>query len=247
MTTGSPNFEDGDFVETTTIAGGKIENGSTVTTATGSRYFLSAEPPTKVASKFAKVLGSSPTITLTNQRKAIEDKSEADAPPKATFSLFDIFGGGDSDDKPKAPKAAASKPKAKAAPVKKAPPASRPKAKAAPVQKSPTLSLPKIELPKPKPAAAPAKKTPPPPKRAPVVKKAAPPKKKAPPPKKAAPRGVPAISGWKANADGSVSGSISGSPNFRDGERVTTSPIVKGRYGSGEVVTTGSGSRYYLS
>lgn len=120
------------------------------------------------------------------------------------------------------------------------------------MKKAPTLSLPKTQLPKPKAFGAPAKKTPAPAKKVPVAKKAVPPKKAAPPkkavpPKKSAPSGVPALSGWKANADGSVSGSINGSPNFRDGERVTTSPIVKGRYASGEVVTTGSGSRYYLS
>jgi hypothetical protein len=204
--TGSPNFEEGDLVETTAISGGKIENGSTVTTSTGSRYFLSAEKPTKVAPSKAKAFGSSPTITLTNQRKAIEAKDESETPPKSTFSMFGLFGGG-GDSEPTMPKTQLSKPKAfGVARAKKAPPA-----KKAAQAKTP----------------APAKKT------APAAK--------------APPKGVAALSGWRANADGSVSGLIIGSPNFEDGERVTTSPIVKGRYAKGEVVTTGSGSKYFLS
>ena len=61
-----------------------------------------------------------------------------------------------------------------------------------------------------------------------------------------APNGVPTISGWRLNGDGSVSGKITGSPNFRNGETVTTSPISKGRIEKGSVVQTGSGSRYFL-
>jgi hypothetical protein len=230
--TGSPNFEEGDFVETTSISGGKIENGSTVTTATGSRYFLSAEKPTKVAPSIAKAYGSSPTITLTNQRKAIEAKGESEAPPKSTFSLFGLFGGGDDS---------ASEQKTPSSPTK---PVAKPNP--APVKKTPTLTIPKTQLSKPKAfGAAPAKKAPPA-KKAAQAKKPAPARKTAPA-AKAPPKGVAALSGWRANADGSVIGSISGSPNFRDGERVTTSPIIKGRYAKGEVVTTGSGSRYFLS
>lgn len=86
-------------------------------------------------------------------------------------------------------------------------------------------------------------------KRAPAPKKKAPaPKRKAPAPRaKVAPRGVPTMKRWKMNRDGSITGAISGSPNFREGERVTTSMIVNGRIESGEVVTTGSGSRYFLA
>ena len=61
-----------------------------------------------------------------------------------------------------------------------------------------------------------------------------------------APNGVPTINNWKLNGDGSISGKISGSPNFRDGEAVTTSQIANGRIERGAVVTTGSGSRYFL-
>ena len=61
-----------------------------------------------------------------------------------------------------------------------------------------------------------------------------------------APRGVPTISSWKQNRDGSISGFISGSPSFDDGESVTTSPI-KGEASDGAVVQTGSGSKYFLA
>ncbi len=62
-----------------------------------------------------------------------------------------------------------------------------------------------------------------------------------------APRGVPTLKNWKRNGSSSISGIISGSPNFSDGEKITTSPIVKGSIKSGEVVKTGSGSSYFLS
>merc|ERR1712176_318502 len=65
--------------------------------------------------------------------------------------------------------------------------------------------------------------------------------------KPAAPRGVPAIVKWRLNSDGSISGRISGSRNFRDGEQITTSPIVQGRVERGSTVKTGSGSQYFLS
>ena len=75
-----------------------------------------------------------------------------------------------------------------------------------------------------------------------------PPLQKQPSPAKpTAPSGVPTISGWRLTGDGSISGRISGSPNFRDGEQVTTSQIVQGRIESGSVVKTGSGSRYFLA
>ena len=63
---------------------------------------------------------------------------------------------------------------------------------------------------------------------------------------KKAPKGVPTLAMWGENRDGSVTGSISNSPNFNDGERITTSPIVTGRIEEGQVVRTGSGSKYFL-
>jgi hypothetical protein len=63
---------------------------------------------------------------------------------------------------------------------------------------------------------------------------------------KTAPKGVPTIRRWRKNQNGTVSGRIYGSPNFADGEQVTTSPIAQGSLEKGEVVRTGSGSRYFL-
>jgi len=63
---------------------------------------------------------------------------------------------------------------------------------------------------------------------------------------KPVPRGVPTISKWRENRDGSISGFISGSPAFDDGDAITTSPIVSGELVGGNIVQTGSGSRYYL-
>lgn len=72
------------------------------------------------------------------------------------------------------------------------------------------------------------------------------PKKAAKAPAKKGPRGVPSIVSWRENRDGSITGFISGSPNFSEGERITTSPIANGTIDGGQVVTTGSGSRYFL-
>ena len=62
-----------------------------------------------------------------------------------------------------------------------------------------------------------------------------------------APRGVPTLKRWKRNNDSSITGFISGSPRFKEGEKVTTSPITNGAISSGEVVKTGSGSSYFLA
>ena len=64
------------------------------------------------------------------------------------------------------------------------------------------------------------------------------------PPKKksAAPPGVPVLSNWKQNSDGSITGRISGSPNFTDGQFITTSPIAPGAT-ENSLARTSSGSR----
>ncbi|KAL7580387.1 hypothetical protein ACA910_004412 [Epithemia clementina (nom. ined.)] len=62
-----------------------------------------------------------------------------------------------------------------------------------------------------------------------------------------APRGVPTLKRWRKTANGAITGIISGSSSFDDGDRITTSPIASGTIASGEVVRTGSGSRYFLS
>lgn len=61
------------------------------------------------------------------------------------------------------------------------------------------------------------------------------------------PKGVPVINKFKANRDGSVTGFITGSPNFSEGERVTTSKLAPNQtVEAGVVVTTVSGSKYFL-
>ncbi len=60
-----------------------------------------------------------------------------------------------------------------------------------------------------------------------------------------APRGVPTINKWKLNSDNTISGFISGSSNFSDGEPVITSPIT-GNAASGSMVQTKSRSNYFL-
>jgi len=60
-----------------------------------------------------------------------------------------------------------------------------------------------------------------------------------------APRGVPTLSKWSLNSDNTISGFISGSPNFKDGSPVTTSAIT-GSAVSGSVVQTKSKSKYFL-
>jgi len=57
-----------------------------------------------------------------------------------------------------------------------------------------------------------------------------------------APRGVPTITSWRQNRDGSISGKISGSSAYSDGEAVTTSPITSDAVDGGLVKTT-SGSK----
>jgi len=194
---GSPNFTDGDTIETSPIFQGKVQNGATVSTKSKSRYFLSAETAAAQKSNmfgaFKDLAGARPgaTITLTKERKERDVKAVVKpiekTKPRATFSLFGFGGGGDS----------------------------APAAKAAPKTKGiPTKSVAK---------KAPAPKT------------------------KTAPNGVPTMNRWKMNSDGSVSGIITGSINFKEGELVTTSMITKGRIDQGEVVTTGSGSRYFLA
>ena len=58
--------------------------------------------------------------------------------------------------------------------------------------------------------------------------------------------GIPVLSNWKQEADGSVTGSISNSKVFRNGQKITTSPVRRGAK-AGTVVTTSSGSKYRLS
>jgi len=61
------------------------------------------------------------------------------------------------------------------------------------------------------------------------------------------PAGVPVISRWKKNPDGSITGMISGSKAFKEGEKVTTSKLAPGQtVAAGSLVVTASGSKYFL-
>jgi len=73
-------------------------------------------------------------------------------------------------------------------------------------------------------------------------------KKTAPKPKAkpVAPKGVPSLSRWRVNFDKSVSGNVSGSRGFDDGEKITTSTISSGEFKPGNVVVTETGSKYFL-
>ena len=78
-----------------------------------------------------------------------------------------------------------------------------------------------------------------------VIEDSLPPARKAASTKKA-PLGVPTIGRWRQNSDGSITGLVRGSRNFADGDKITTSAIASGKIESGQVVRTGSGSRYFL-
>merc|ERR1711906_12644 len=66
-------------------------------------------------------------------------------------------------------------------------------------------------------------------------------------PKKAAKAAspYPIISKFTQERDGSITGIVSNSKNFKTGSRITTSPVKKGAK-AGQVVTTSSGSKYQL-
>jgi len=56
---------------------------------------------------------------------------------------------------------------------------------------------------------------------------------------------VPILSSWKENADGSITGRISNSANFRAGEKITTSAVRMGAK-AGSTVVTKSKLKYLL-
>lgn len=57
---------------------------------------------------------------------------------------------------------------------------------------------------------------------------------------------TPTIRTWKQNADGTITGFISGSPDYKNGESVTTSPIREKKLSAGKIVTTIRGNKYKL-
>eukprot|EP00536_Pseudo-nitzschia_multiseries_P003785 jgi/Psemu1/323183/estExt_fgenesh1_pg.C_590038 len=56
---------------------------------------------------------------------------------------------------------------------------------------------------------------------------------------------IPALSQWRQNRDGSITGYVSNSQTYRTGTKITTSPVSQDARG-GTVVETDSGSRYRL-
>jgi hypothetical protein len=221
---GSPNFEDGERIETTKIISDSVENGVIVQTGSGSRYFLSEDKAATSTTALNSLLSSIPgaTIKLTQLTKAKDAEAAKQqieqSTPKSTFSLF---GGGFGSFKVETPTQAERTKNAKAA--KQQLEQAKPRA---------TLSLfgggGSSE------ARAPAQT-------------AAKPSTTSKADAKTAPPGVPTIKQWKRNRDGSVTGKIFGAKSFANGEQVTTSPIVNGRLEKEETVKTGSGSRYYLA
>eukprot|EP00980_Cylindrotheca_fusiformis_P013543 scaffold3450_cov114-Cylindrotheca_fusiformis.AAC.48 len=63
---------------------------------------------------------------------------------------------------------------------------------------------------------------------------------------KEAPSGVPTLTRWTVNDDGTITGVISGSTSIGDGDLVTTSPVIDGRKERFQAVTTATGSVYFL-
>ena len=57
--------------------------------------------------------------------------------------------------------------------------------------------------------------------------------------------GIATLSDWKQNSDGSITGYVKNKQDFKDGTKITTSPVQKGAK-KGSVITTGSGSLYRL-
>lgn len=98
---GSPNAEDGDYVETSPIANGRLESGRVVETTSGSLYFLSPTNEEKDANTMAafKDLAAAKkggTITITKEMKERQAEKAmkvlSQAKPRSTFSLRDLFG-----------------------------------------------------------------------------------------------------------------------------------------------------------
>jgi hypothetical protein len=189
----SSNADDGDYIETSTIAKGQLENGHVVETWSGSRYFLSAESAdsmsTNIMNAFKSLSGSnrqSGTITINNKsqtnkeqiRRNTESAMETleNSQSRMTFSLLDLFG-------------ANSEPKERQIP-------------------------------------------PPPPPSPEII---------------GAPAGIPILSDWTVNGDGSITGYVFGSKKIGDGNLVTTSLIASGERQQFSTVATVSGSVYFLA
>ena len=225
--TGSAALNDGDRITTSPIKGTAI-GGTVVTTSSGSRYYLvgsnSATPKAPDEAKAAANARAEAAAAAAAAKKVAADKAAKEAAVKSEALVRQK----EATEKAKREKEAEAKRATLTMKQEREDKAKRasPTLTVAGSSRSPTISLFGLggnnEA---EPTSTPARSQ----------------------GKSLAPKGVPTIAGWKLNRDGSISGRISGSPNFRDGEQVTTNPIAQGRVESGSTVKTGSGSRYFLS
>jgi len=58
--------------------------------------------------------------------------------------------------------------------------------------------------------------------------------------------GIPVLTDWEINTNGSITGKIVNSESYKDGKKIETSAISKGVIRKGNIVTTRSGSKYRL-
>jgi hypothetical protein len=174
---GSTIATDGDYIETSPIATGNLENGSIVTTRSGSLYFLSSESGKKIADTISTGKDLEPTrrsgtITITKAIKNNDKKPKKiprTAQKKILRSTFSLANLGSIFNK---------------------------------TSKQSDFKDPG--------------------------------------------QGIPTLTCWDINKDGTITGIITGSTNIQDGDLVTTSPVIQGQRKRFKTVTTISGSEYYL-
>eukprot|EP00535_Pseudo-nitzschia_heimii_P010237 CAMPEP_0197191022 /NCGR_PEP_ID=MMETSP1423-20130617/22649_1 /TAXON_ID=476441 /ORGANISM="Pseudo-nitzschia heimii, Strain UNC1101" /LENGTH=545 /DNA_ID=CAMNT_0042643549 /DNA_START=282 /DNA_END=1919 /DNA_ORIENTATION=+ len=196
---GSPYADDGDYIETSPIVDGVIDDYSVVSTRSGSRYFLSGDAPEQGSLDDA--------LSAFRDDDARTQNEESDEPkakqgtitlpkmrPRSTFSLSDLFGGNSADD--------TTQQKQQRRPLSF-------------LRNDDDDDVPPQPLPPPTPDKVP-------------------------------PAGTPALTGCVFNKNKTITGYIFGSPKIVDGTLVTTSPVRDGERKQFEMVTTVSGSVYYL-
>ncbi len=247
LVSGSNAFAEGESITTSPLPTNNPSKESVVTTISGSKYYLDGKPSSapwfglfgggaSAAKPESKTMStkSAAAIAAEKRKQAAEEKKAAAEAKRAQFEAAKI-----AKQEAAAQKKAAMEAKRAEAQAKLA--AQREKAQAAQLQKKKPVTK-KVD----KKAASilannrggtislqPLKKS----SSGPFGKKAA----------ATPPRGVPVISKFKANRDGSVTGLISGSTSFNEGERVTTSKLAPNqKIEAGNVVTTVSGSKYFL-
>lgn len=95
----SPYADDGDYVETSPIIEGAIDNFSVVSTLSGTRYFLSGDPPedsldTLENFKDERIPNRTRQGTITLSPPPQQRQQQQQQSPRSTFSLFNLFDGG---------------------------------------------------------------------------------------------------------------------------------------------------------